>query len=460
MNHDELSLIGRDPSIIAPFLKKLFNEYDRQGLSWAVMRGWERLPEWTRYDVDILVAQKDLKRAYMIAELIGRKLGWRMPRRSAFFMRRPVWLFRIDEKGFSSLRLDIMDRTPFHWRWKDDTDRSLGVREKCEKGFWCLPIWYVGASVLVKELSLHHKIEGKLRFDQMQRASELPKFQDLLRETFEDDDLVDKLVAASRKRDAMGFEQLAVRVNKIISAKKIKRPLSWIVYIARGVCKRLTSDLCFFVALIGPDGCGKTTIADYIQTTFKSRPFGIQMRIKSDFGMPRLRSLKIVGFKLIGKKAPEHREPPPGTKHMGMQKPHSRMRAMVYVMYYGIGMLIGRVKILLSYAYCRQIIADRYFYDYYYQNNFRNCPRWFVKVCGVLAPKPDLIVVLDRPARDIYNGKPELTVCEIEREQKIIKDIFGSLKNCSVIDAGNGLMRTLRLVERAVADGFIYKWCQ
>ena len=84
MNQGELSLVGRDPSIIAPFLKELFNEYDRQGLSWAIMRGWERLPEWTRYDVDILVAKKDLRRAYMIAGMVGLKLGWKTPKRSPF----------------------------------------------------------------------------------------------------------------------------------------------------------------------------------------------------------------------------------------------------------------------------------------------------------------------------------------------------------------------------------------
>lgn len=460
MSLEEKSLVGRNPEMIRPYLMALFKALDDAGITWAVMRGWERLPEWTRYDVDILVASSDLKRTYKIAELLGREHGWSVPKKPAFFTRRPIWLFRVDESGFSSFRLDIMDYTPFQWRWKDDPVKCLKARERSPKGFWMLPLWYVGGSVLVKELSLHGKIVGDLRFAQMQRAAEQPEFRALLQGAFEDADLIDRLVVAAKERNADEFEKQAPTVNGIIAKKSRRSLCSMLAYIVRGVCKRLSENLSFFVVLIGPDGCGKTTIADHIQATFKGRPFGTQIRIKSDFGMPRLRNLKSVAYRLLGKNPPVCKEPPPGTRHMGMQKPHSCVRAMTYVLYYGLGMVLGRIRILLSYGYCRQIVADRYFYDYYYQNGFRNCPRWFVRMMELFAPKPDLIIVLDRPAQDIYNRKPELTVGEIDREQKIIMDIFGKQKRCCVVNAGDGLEAALERVEKAVAERFIARWCK
>ena len=58
-----VSLVGKKPNVMVPFLNGLFLGLDEKGILWAVMRGWERLPEWTRYDVDILVAKADVERA-------------------------------------------------------------------------------------------------------------------------------------------------------------------------------------------------------------------------------------------------------------------------------------------------------------------------------------------------------------------------------------------------------------
>ena len=62
------SLVGPNPSVVAPFVMDLFKAYVATGIIWAVMRGWERLPFWTRYDIDILVAEGDAVRAVICIE--------------------------------------------------------------------------------------------------------------------------------------------------------------------------------------------------------------------------------------------------------------------------------------------------------------------------------------------------------------------------------------------------------
>ena len=65
------SLVGMRPELIAPFLVSLFSRLDSENVQWAVMRGWERLPEWTRYDVDILVDRQDERMAVKTVQMVG-----------------------------------------------------------------------------------------------------------------------------------------------------------------------------------------------------------------------------------------------------------------------------------------------------------------------------------------------------------------------------------------------------
>ena len=68
------SLVGLRPEVIAPYLRGLFREFDQRDIEWAVMRGWGRLPEWTRYDVDILVVKADVERAVVVVKDVAEKV--------------------------------------------------------------------------------------------------------------------------------------------------------------------------------------------------------------------------------------------------------------------------------------------------------------------------------------------------------------------------------------------------
>ena len=106
MSLEEKSLVGSNPEIIRPYLVALFKALDDAGITWAVMRGWERLPEWTRYDVDILVASSDLKRTYKIAELLGREHGFALMR---VVLVRFVWILWIIPHFNGGGRMILLD---------------------------------------------------------------------------------------------------------------------------------------------------------------------------------------------------------------------------------------------------------------------------------------------------------------------------------------------------------------
>src|SRR5262245_28321216 len=57
-------------------LRALFQEWDRLGLPYAVLRNAEGLPDETRHDVDLLVGPESLKAAAAFVRRIARFQGW------------------------------------------------------------------------------------------------------------------------------------------------------------------------------------------------------------------------------------------------------------------------------------------------------------------------------------------------------------------------------------------------
>lgn len=141
------SLVGIRPAIIAPFVSALFKALDEKDVQWAVMRGWERLPGWTRYDIDIQVKKVDLRRSAEIACQCAKQAGWIVYGRLKFQLMDSVWLLHDGEDGQSYLRLDFEAGFSFRGVERVSFDKYLERREQSEKGIWHLPIGHAGARV-------------------------------------------------------------------------------------------------------------------------------------------------------------------------------------------------------------------------------------------------------------------------------------------------------------------------
>ena len=102
---------------------------------------------------------------------------------------------------------------------------------------------------------------------------------------------------------------------------------------------------------------------------------------------------------------------------------------------------------------------DRYYYDYYFQLGYLHCPRWLLNCVEYLVPKPDLAIFFDRDAREIYATKPELTVAEIEREQKIIRELLANRSFGRTIDASKGIEPTIEAVKAEITQLVLSKNC-
>lgn len=440
------SLVGSNPSVVAPFVMDLFKAYVATGIIWAVMRGWERLPFWTRYDIDILVAEGDAVRAVMLTKEVAERNGWKVYGVLKLGMMLSVWMLRNTKDGQCYLRIDIETGNAYRGIEIHESQRYLENRI-CEKingvDIWHMPVGYAAACVLLKELAVKGSVESEKRRVQVLEGASDNQFAQIVHDAIADAELADKVVNAAKVADWNKLASCAGRVKKRLFRKSPVRILKIMRYVFSLLRQILFPYMRCLIVLVGPDGCGKTTIADAICDRFKGRPFQSIMRVHMLFGVPRMRDIIGIAYRLVGRKQPPQKIAPPGTRHCGMQKPHSILKAMMYVTYYGIGMLIGRLKLMLWRTQGGLVVADRFYQDYYYMRGYMNCPKWYIRVMEVFSPQPDLILSLERPAEDIYAQKPELDVGEIMREQAVIRKYIGGRRNARIIDAGQGVETTI-----------------
>ena len=447
------SLVGSDPSVISTLLIPLFEKFDEEGVCWAVMRGWEGLPYYTRHDVDFLIAKKDIRRAVKLAGLVAREQGWVQYGSFKFSNLRSHWFLLDGENEVSFLQLDFFTEASLRGIPFLDSRDWLANRMRNSVGIWHTAIGYAACCTLLKELIANGRLEGELRYQQIKEAvsSDIENYRQALSQALSSDDLVDQIIHISKTEEWLKFNEIASSIRESVLRFKLSNILPVCQYVLDVIRMQFFPYLRLFIAFIGPDGCGKTTVADAVVKRFDHRPFAGLYRIHSDFGcLPRLRDIYVCVCRLLGKKIDYPPEPLPGTKHMGMKPPLSRMRSMFYVFYYGLGLFLGQFKLLFWRSFSGIVLADRYYFDYYYMRGHMKCPRWYLNLVSCIVPKPDLVFVLERPADDIYRQKPELTVNEISRQQNEIRNCVFGKKYTRVIDASEGIDLAVQRVSREI----------
>jgi thymidylate kinase len=174
--------------------------------------------------------------------------------------------------------------------------------------------------------------------------------------------------------------------------------------------------------------------------------------------LPELKQFKRVVAKMLGRQVQEAEVVDPGTKGSGMNADHNALKGMVYVTYYALDYILGRLPLFKLRGQGAMLMFARFFHDYYYQRGYGKVPRWYLRTLEALVPKPDLILYLDRDADEIYRGKPELDADEIRRQQKVIKEVVARRPHAHVIDASGGIDATVEAVRKKVIEMQHSRW--
>jgi len=242
----------------------------------------------------------------------------------------------------------------------------------------------------------------------------------------------------------------------------------------------------FTVALIGPDGVGKTTVAKLLETSFQLPVKYIYMGFSaeaSNYMLPttrwweqRKRKQKKTRFKgkpaqSLDQTANPSRAPRPLTKGFvrGAIRIAVFMRKTSAALIKGLG-FINRIfeewyRQLIAFAYKKRgyvVVFDRHFiYDCYHRDiegsrdDFSPKRRLHGLFLKHTLSEPDLVIYMDAPGEVVFRRKGEFTPEVLETKRSQYLSLKKVAKNFAVVDAN----RNLDLVVRDVGS-LIHRYSQ
>lgn len=187
----------------------------------------------------------------------------------------------------------------------------------------------------------------------------------------------------------------------------------------------MNNSLGYCIALLGPDGCGKTTLSDAflkdIGPSFRGvkryhlRPYAFEN--KDGFG----------GFQVTN----PHGRPPRSFLS-------SLLKLGLFFIDYTFGYLITAQKYKAN-SYL--VVFDRYYYDVIIDPvRYRfGASLWIAKLVGKLIIKPDLFIILTGDSESIWVRKQEVSLEETDRQIKAYEQFAKEAENSLLIHTDRDL---------------------
>ena len=443
---------------IGPVVRKLFHELNFSQVDWAVLRGSEGLPDHTRYDIDLLIRDEDMDRAEKALRKAAKHEGWSVARIVDKFAYRCCMLI---SSGPERRYLPIDFFGGCHHRFYPIANSAYGLRTRKRNaaGVNVVPAGFGAAVALLKELTRHPSFKENSREEVATGAREdAESFRRAVLNVL-GEELTENLLAACQGDNWDVVEALVPDIRQAVRGGQTWRSPDAAEFFFSNVSQHLHPPMSGLVVLLGPDGSGKSTIGDLVAQQLYKQPYKICRRYEYNFRIvPELKQFKRIIAKLLGRKVQEAEVVDPGTKGSGMNADHNALKGMMYVTYYALDYIFGRLPLFKLRGQGALLVFARYFHDYYYQRGYGKVPRWYLRVLEALLPKPDLILYLDRDAGEIYRGKPELDQDEIERQQQIIREVVAQRPHAHVIDASKGIDATVEAVKKKITAMQLGRW--
>jgi thymidylate kinase len=423
------------------FLISLLGALDAEGVKPCVLRNYEGFPDDNAgRDVDFLALPSQLPSVIRALGLVqgARIIGFTERSYAAYFFLAGV----SPASGKHTLQVDF----DLSLTWKGlpflSTDAVLQAaipRHAGNSTFFSPSPVHEAIISLLMSLLVAGFIKEKY-FPKVQRtfASERPEVITALSPQFglsTATRLVDAVIGGDRRKILGCVRPLRA---SLLLRSLLRRPLSSMVEIRQhylsGFLAHFSLKKLETVCILGPDGCGKTTIVKALMPLLESSAGVVEQRYPRPWSPLPLKSLgtdKTDNCPAVGTSGPVV----------------SAAKLALWLLEEWISQFKGRAHLTLRIFESRyhdlSINPNRYGYG---------GPMWFARFVGKFFPSPDLWILLDLPAQEIQSRNPQLTLAEAQRQVDAYRAFARTSKKCVILDASKPVANVTEEAYAAVIE--------
>jgi thymidylate kinase len=384
---------------------------DQECSSYCLIGRYEGLPATIGSDIDFMVSGEDFARIPHILRSLARHLGFRLTQQLQHETTASYYVLACSRPGeVRYLHPDPCSDYRAHERVWFRPDTVLAHRRKHKDGFWVPAaadafIYYLIKRILKQDLCADHtSFLTRLYCEDpdgcMQRVTErLPPASARL------------VAEAGNSGDWKPVVQVVPQLSKEFLRSAFRYSLRERLLELMRRLRRLAQPTGLYVALLGPDGVGKSSVITHyipaLEPAFRRSEY-FQLRPHLFRGSDEGRRESSQPHSLAAR---------------GMLKSVAKLLFLWTDYFFGY---LFRVRPLLVRS--TLVVFDRHYLDLLVDmRRFRyGGPAWLVRLIGAFIPEPDLILVLDAPAAVLQARKHEVSFEESARQAEAYRTVLSS----------------------------------
>ncbi len=423
--------------------KNLFVNFGEKTIMYCVYNGYEKLPEVVESDLDIAIAEKGLQELDNMVFQIARQNNllllhkiWHDDKKIAYVLspaslsesnRLQIDFFsEFSSKDFREGGLQrfyfmneselLSDRVKFQYFYIPAPHKEFIM-----KFFRRISKEDLNKAKFAKLIELYNKEKDKCEFE---IKNFFPEQADLIINTLNSGDL-EKL-----------HSNIQLFKKALKKFKKSNFSLRNLFQISKRAFFRIKYPVGMTVAFLGPDGCGKSTIAMKVMEVLSCSFHGQKLF----YWRPELLAQPGVALKLREELDTGANPNPHG--HRAENPIKSLFRFGYYLFYFIIGHWLKVWPLTIKKHLC---VFDRYYYDILidsFRYNF-TLPQWLLRMPLPLIPKTDLVFILDSPMSELLRRKQELPAEELQRQRTSFSRLTSILSNTYLVDNSQSMAKVI-----------------
>ena len=426
------------PTSDARLVTAIFQTWRRAGVRFAVLRNYQGLPDEIGNDLDLLVDESELKRAEtLLIEATG-VLGYINHNRAEFS---PVSLYLYHETSRDQRHIDLF--STLKWRGFTILSPRAVLDHRVDRGLFAIPHPVHEATLnLLTRLLYNGYVKEAYKTGIVEAFAKEPELaRATLAETL-GPELARELVANVLAESWPVIETKGAQLRRVLMLRQLtKAPTQTAAALGRDL-KRLTKRAArapgLVVAFIGPDGSGKSSVAE-----------GSMERLQPTFGREKSR---YIHWKPSVLRPKQDQGGPPVVDPHG-KPPRHPLVSLVYFSFHLLDFVLGSRLHLRPVTFRNGLVMiDRYYYDFFVdRQRYRlDIPEALVELGYYLVERPDLVIYLDAPPEVLQARKQEVPFEETARQRDAYFALVERLPNGHVVDASAPLEKVIDEVEGVV----------